>query len=175
MTFSLKLASEPLLSEPDDNFYVHLAHPWVDDHRIVEEWGFATEEAAQSLYNELHGKYIEPINLPHAPKNGSLDYDTEKDLQYNYGKVGTFKVKGSKLGRSVWFTPSVDSSQRVTHIYNLKRFLEGLVPEGVSFKFHNAETCAYMVTVPPNYSISEILKRTAEAYAIIYGQSKGHL
>jgi len=161
MSFNLRLTSEP-----DGQYYVILEYPWVDRHRIVEEWGFQTEPEAKTLYKELEENYIKPQKKTEPNNNGSLQFDIEQDLEYFHKTVGTFKVTVSKAGRTVWFAPLEDMPHDAEP-FNIEAFLKSLEDEGVSYRFHHDATSAFMVVVPPRYNISKILKETAEAYAAL--------
>jgi hypothetical protein len=50
--------------EVDNRYYVILEHDWIDNHRIIEEWGFDTHAGAKDLFSELEEKYnLSPTSI----------------------------------------------------------------------------------------------------------------
>jgi len=119
------------------------------------------EAVIDFLENGSNHEAEEETTPPDMP-NG--EESTWRDLEYNYKKVGKFRVDSGKVGRTVWFESDKDYPNDVEPISNLKDWLDDLLDMGVTYKFHNDMTSAFMVSTPSKYGISELLRRTSIAY-----------
>jgi len=134
---------------------------------ILDDGDITIEGLETSFLYDLLDKistHLERIDKPldytpfRPPENG------ERNLEYYREKVGVFNVIPSNVGRTIAFTPEVDYPNNVKPIRELKLWLDSLHAEGVTYKFHNPQTSAYLVTVIPHYNIAELLKNTSRAY-----------